>query len=123
MNSSLYKSNIVEHYKNPCNISNISVITHSCEVKNTICGDEIELYLNIVDGVVKEIQHVTRGCAICVASMSMLSEYVIGKSLGELQKLENVVVLDMLGMQEGSGREKCAVLGVEGVRNVLENKL
>jgi len=118
MNSFLYKSNIIEHYKAQHNISTISVITHKSEVKNTSCGDEIELFVNIVDDVVIEIQHVTRGCAICMASMSMLSEYILGKKLEELKNLDNTVVLEMLGMKEGSGREKCAVLSVEGVRKL-----
>jgi nitrogen fixation protein NifU and related proteins len=119
MNASLYKSNIIEHYKNPRNISKISEVTHTSSVKNTTCGDEIELSLNVSEGVVKELQHVTRGCAICLASMSMLSEKLIEKNVDELKELDNSVVLDMLGMKESSGRIKCAALGVEAVKLII----
>lgn len=113
----LYKSNIIEHYKNPRNTKRLDNSTHHTEVSNTTCGDEIELWLDVQDGIVKEVAHDTRGCAICVASMSMLSQWLKGKDLAKLDDMEDFV-LEQLQMEKGSGRIKCAMLSVEGVKSL-----
>lgn len=116
----LYKSNIIEHYKNPRNTKRLDNSTHHTEVSNTTCGDEIELWLDVQDGIVKEVAHETRGCAICVASMSMLSQWLKGRDLAKLDDMDmEGFVLEQLQMEKGSGRIKCAMLSVEGVKRSL----
>ena len=59
------------------------------------------------------------GCAICVAGMSMLTEKVIGKTVQEVDEMENTVPLKMLGMEERSPRLKCAVLGLDAMKRAI----
>lgn len=117
--SQLLKGNIIDHYKSPKNSGALEDFTHSCEVINATCGDEISLWLNVQDGVVTEVGHESRGCAISVAAISMLSEEIMGKSLEELKALRKVQILKMVGLDATSGRVKCALLSCEALQKAI----
>ncbi|GAB4157266.1 MAG: SUF system NifU family Fe-S cluster assembly protein [Candidatus Dojkabacteria bacterium] len=114
MNTELFKENIIDHYKNPRNFGAVDNPTHKSEVSNVTCGDEIQLTLRVVDGKIVEIKHITRGCAICTASMSMFSEKVKGMELKKALEISSDEVLEALGINKDSGRIKCALLAHEG---------
>jgi nitrogen fixation NifU-like protein len=119
MSNSLYKQNIIDHYKNPKNFGELESCDFHSEVKNSSCGDEIELYLVMDGDVVEEIKFTGRGCAISIATMSMMSEIVKGKSISELKEMEKGDILDLVGMNESSGRVKCALIGYEALNKAL----
>ena len=75
----LYKEIILEHYKRPKNRGELKPHTHRQEGLNPSCGDELELFLNVEDGVVTGVSFVGEGCAISQASASMMTEAIKGK--------------------------------------------
>ena len=116
----IYKENILDHYKHPKNYGKLdnSVITHH-EV-NHLCGDRVELYLNIKDEKISEIKFTGKGCAISMASASMLTEFVKNKEVQEIKELNPEVVFNLLGIDVGIVRQKCALLPLKALHKGLE---
>lgn len=79
----LYKEAILEHYKRPRNRGALPDATHRHEGLNPSCGDELELYVKVEDGVVRQVRFEGQGCAISQASASMMSERITGESVAE----------------------------------------
>lgn len=124
MNSTLYKENIINHYKNPKNFKKKDFVknyTNNASLENVTCGDEMEVFLELKDGKVKEVFFDARGCAISIAAMSMLSEKVKGKKVEEVLEIEDSFVLKMLGLEKGTPRIKCALLGLETLKKALSS--
>ncbi|CAN5792569.1 SUF system NifU family Fe-S cluster assembly protein [soil metagenome] len=95
----LYKEIILEHYKRPRNRGELDGATVSRAGVNPSCGDELELFLNVSDGVVTDIKFIGEGCAISQASTSMMTEAVKGKSVTEALALSQ----DFKAMLHGDG--------------------
>src|SRR4051794_23651135 len=106
----LYKQVILEHYQHPHNHGTVADATNSYEDSNPLCGDRIRMEMRIQDGVIADVKFTGKGCAISQASASMLTDEIIGKTLGELQAIDKQAVLDMLGIPLGPSRVKCALL-------------
>lgn len=117
---SLYKENILDHFKNPRNYGKLSDFSHSAQLNNSSCGDELSLNLKIEDGIIKEIGFEGRGCAISLASMSILSEMLKGKALNEVKGISKEELLREVGMEETSPRIKCVLLSLETFRKSVE---
>jgi len=110
--SDLYRQQILAHYKNPRNYGEIEDATFSHVGENPNCGDTIQMDVVLGDDE-ETIEHVSfqgEGCAISMASASMLSEELPGKSIDELQAMDRDDVIDMLGVDISPMRVKCAVL-------------
>jgi nitrogen fixation NifU-like protein len=107
----LYRELILDHYRNPHNKGKLEQPDISYEDDNPLCGDRIHLYVSLDDqGRVQDVAWEGEGCAISMASASMLSEAIKGKSLEELRNLSKEDVLEMLGIELGPVRLKCALL-------------
>lgn len=117
--ANLYKEKIIDHYKNPRNLGELSDATHKARVSNSVCGDELTVYLKEKDGKIVEVGFKGTGCAISMAGMSMLGETLKGKTLKDLESLKHGDVLELLGMDKSSPRFKCAILSVEAVKHAL----
>src|SRR6476620_3528357 len=90
MGSSLeefYREVILEHYKSPRNRGRLVDPKVATRGKNPLCGDEVEVSLDIDDGIVRDIQFQGRGCSISQASASMMTEAVKGKSIEDTRRL------------------------------------
>lgn len=83
----MYKEVILDHYKRPRNRGTLQAATVSGEGLNPSCGDELELFLAIEDGVISEAKFVGEGCAISQASASMMTEAITGKPVREVLEL------------------------------------
>lgn len=118
--SNLYKENILDHFKNPRNYGRLSKHTHSAQLSNSSCGDELTIDLEIKDGIIQNIGFEGRGCAISLASMSILSEMLKGKPLSEVKTFSKETLLDEIGMEVTSPRIKCALLSLETFRKSVE---
>lgn len=81
MLENLYKDLILEHYKRPRNHGPVEPHTHEEEGFNPVCGDELTLYLDVQDGVVRDLGFVGEGCAISQAAASMMTEAVKGETV------------------------------------------
>ena len=83
----LYREIILDHYRTPRNRGEFVLPAVRAEGHNPLCGDEIQVYLDVTDGVVSDIKVAGQGCSISQSSASMMSQAVKGKSLGEVRSL------------------------------------
>ncbi len=109
----VYKEEILDHFKNPRNFGEVDRMDKQVKVRNSHCGDVIEMGVKIKKDQVEEIRFEGEGCAISLASASMLTEMIKGKSLRELKSLDEKKVIKRLGIPISSARLKCARLGFE----------
>jgi nitrogen fixation NifU-like protein len=112
----LYREAILDHYKHPRHKGHLQQPDVSHFDHNPFCGDEITLELKIEDGVVIDAAFDGRGCAISQASASMMTEEIIGKSLEELKGWTKDDILDLLGIEIGPVRLKCALLPLKALK-------
>lgn len=111
---SLYQEVILDHYRNPRNKGRLDPADISYEDDNPLCGDRIRLDLRLdEDGRVAEVAWDGHGCAISMASASMLSQEIQGKTLEDLRQLSKDDILEMLGIELGRVRLKCALLSLK----------
>ncbi|MFQ5708322.1 MAG: Fe-S cluster assembly sulfur transfer protein SufU [bacterium] len=82
----LYQEVILDHNKNPKNFRKLPHATHSSEGYNPLCGDRLQLYLEIEDGVIKDIGFEGSGCAISKASASMMTTILKGKTVAQARE-------------------------------------
>ncbi len=113
MSSDIYKDIILDYYRNPRNFGELPNPDVRAKDSNPLCGDIIEMQLKINDGKVEDIRFQGKGCAISQASASMLTEAVKGKSLDDVKALGKPDVLELLGIDPGPTRIKCALLGLK----------
>jgi nitrogen fixation NifU-like protein len=107
----LYREVIIEHYKNPGYRGSLDPHDISFEDENPLCGDQIKIDLRVDEnGKVTEAAFDGHGCAISQASADLLLESIIGKSTEDIKKLTKSDILEMLGIELGPVRLKCALL-------------
>jgi nitrogen fixation NifU-like protein len=105
---------IIDHYKNPQYRGKLEPHDISFEDDNPLCGDHIRIDLRIdEDGRVNEARFDGHGCAISQASADLLTESIIGKPLEEIKSLNKQDILDLLGIDLGPVRLKCALLSLK----------
>jgi len=113
----LYREIIIERYKNPAYRGELDPHDISFEDENPLCGDHIRIDLRVdSDGKVNEAAFSGHGCAISQASADLLLEYVIGKSVEEIKQMKKDVLLDLLGIELGPVRLKCALLPLKIIK-------
>lgn len=140
--TNLYREVILDHYRNPRNRGSLSEPDAHGEGHNPLCGDEIAIDLQVTDGVVSAVGITGQGCSISQASASMMSEAIIGKTLGQIKEVSETfnslmtsdeVTIDperpgsvlgdlesLQGVREFPVRIKCAVLGWHTMLEALE---
>jgi nitrogen fixation NifU-like protein len=110
----LYREQIIDRYKNPRMKGSLDPHDYAYEDDNPLCGDEIRVELRVNDeDVVTEAAFSGQGCAISQASADLLLESVVGKRLEEVKALSKEDVLDLLGIELGPVRLKCALLSLK----------
>jgi nitrogen fixation NifU-like protein len=110
----MYREVILDHYKNPRFKGELDPADISYQDDNPLCGDMIRIDLRIDDNNrVVECAFSGQGCAISQASASMLMEDIQGKSLEEIKEYSRDDILDMLGIELGPVRLKCAMLSLK----------
>ncbi len=126
-----YRELIVEHYKNPAYKGTLDPNDFTYEDENPLCGDHIRVDLRVDDNnVITEAVFSGHGCAISQASADLLMETIIGKPFDEVKNMTKETVLDLLGIELGPVRLKCALLslkvlkaGLYGIGNIEEELL
>ena len=124
----LYREQIIDRYKNPRKRGTLDPHDFSYEDDNPLCGDRIRIDVRVDgDAKVSEAAFSGTGCAISQASADLLSEAIVGKTLAEVKALSKQDILDLLGIELGPVRLKCALLslkvlkaGVYGIESVEE---
>ncbi len=115
----LYREEILDHYKHPHHFGALEEPDLCFHDANPFCGDEITLELKVEDGKVVDVGFTGHGCAISRASASMMSDDFIGKSLDELRGWQKEQVLDLLGIEVGPVRMKCALLPYKALKGAV----
>ena len=110
MTPDLYRENILDHYGNPRNEGTLEDPDISHERDNPVCGDVVRIDVQLRDGRVTEARFEGQGCVISIASASMFTEEIQGKTIAELKAMDDQDIFDMLGVDLGSSRVNCAVL-------------
>lgn len=118
----IYKELILEEYKHPRNKEVLETYTHTCHVKNPSCGDEITIYLNVVNGTLQAVGFDGHGCAISQASASLFTEEIKGKPVADIERMDETIVTELLGFTPNPMRMKCAVLVQRAVSGALEEQ-
>jgi nitrogen fixation NifU-like protein len=112
----LYRQEILDHYYHPRNsgkIGHADLVGHEV---NPLCGDEVTLYLKFEGDRIADVKFEGSGCAISQAAASLLTEYLTGKSKGEIAKLDLDSMLSLLKVQVGPGRINCALLPLQAIK-------
>ncbi len=110
----LYRELIIDRYKNPLYRGELDPHDISFADDNPLCGDHIRIDLRVDEQErVTEAAFSGRGCAISQASADLLVESIVGKSLDEVRQLTKQDLLDMLGLELGPVRLKCALLSLK----------
>ena len=124
----IYREIILDYYRNPRNYGKIENPDISKRDSNPLCGDELEMHINIKDNKVSDVKFTGKGCAISQASASMLTELIMGKDFDYVKKLTKEDILENLGLPDlGPARIKCALLSLKvlkyGIYSYLSEKL
>jgi nitrogen fixation NifU-like protein len=112
----LYRDNILDHAKHPRCQGTIENPDATYEDANPLCGDRLRMDFRIRDGRLEQVRFSGTGCSISQASASMLCEAVEGRSLEEIKRLGREDVLEMLGLDLGPVRLKCAMLALKTLK-------
>ena len=116
---SIYRETILDHTKNPRNFGSLDPADFTAEDTNPLCGDQIRMDLRVEGGVVADVKFSGRGCAVSMASASILTELVMGQPLADVRALTRDDLLEEIGIPVSPARLKCALLGL----NVLNLSL
>ena len=110
----LYRQVLIDRYKNPLFRGSLDPHDIAYEDDNPLCGDHIRIELRVnEEDIVTEAVFDGKGCSISQASADLLVESIIGKSLEEVRKITKEDVLDLLGLELGPVRLKCALLSLK----------
>jgi len=117
----IYRENIMEHYKNPRNHGRLENADITFTGENPLCGDKLVYTLKIDNKILTDIMFEGTGCAISQAASSMLTEKIKNLSVEEIKAFERPDILDMLKISIGPVRTKCAILGLVTVKCALDS--
>jgi nitrogen fixation NifU-like protein len=116
----IYHEMIVDYSRNPLNYGEIENHDVTFHDSNPLCGDSIDIDMKIDDNKVTDIKFHGKGCAICMACTSVLTDIAKGKSLDDVRKIEKHDVLGELGLDHLQAvRIKCALLSLKVLKSAL----
>lgn len=116
----MYREEILEHYKHPHNFGELTKPTVSVREANASCGDLIELQLLIRDRRIVDVRFQGVGCALSIASASLLTDHLKDTGVAEASKFNEQSMLDMFGIEVSSMRRKCVALPLRALKLALE---
>lgn len=116
----MYSEKVMDHFTNPRNVGELDNANGISQVGNVQCGDIMKIFLRVDDGIISDIRFKTFGCGAAIATSSIATEMVKGKSLEDALTLSNRAVVEAL---DGLPPEKihCSVLAEEAIRAAIAN--
>ena len=118
MTADLYSKKVMEHFAHPHNVGKIEDASATGEAGNPICGDMMRFDIKVEDGLITEAKFQTFGCAAAIASSSVLTDMIKGKTLDEAFALTRKnVVTELDGLP--SIKIHCSILGIDAVRQAI----
>ena len=116
----MYTDKVMEHFSNPRNVGEIENADGVGTVGNPACGDIMKIFIKVENDVIVDIKFKTFGCGAAIASSSVATELIKGKTIDEALKITNKMVVEALG---GLPKEKlhCSVLAEEALKSAIED--
>ncbi len=116
----MYNEKVMDHFQNPRNVGEMDNPSGVGEVGNMKCGDIMKIYIQVKDDVIEDIKFLTFGCGAAIASSSVLTELVKGKTLEEAEAITNKHVADELdGLPEA--KLHCSNLAADALQNAIKD--
>ena len=116
----MYREQIIELYKNPLNYGKLENPTHSQKEYNPLCGDEIEISIIYENNKIKDIKFTGEGCAISMASASLITEEIKGMNFNKINSLGSKEIINLLKIPISPTRIKCALLPLEAIKKAIK---
>ena len=117
-----YSEKVMEHFMNPRNVGEIPDADGIGNVGNPVCGDIMRMYIKVKDGVITDVKFKTFGCGAAIATSSMATELIKGKTIEEALSLTNKAVAEALGGLPAI-KMHCSVLAEEAVQAAIDDYL
>ena len=119
----VYREEILEHWRSPQNFGKMDEADVTVNQINPLCGDEVTFYFKIKGGKIEMVSFTGQGCAISIASASILSEVIKGKSIRQLARITGKDILKLIGGPSASlgfppARLKCVFLPLEAIKKL-----
>jgi nitrogen fixation NifU-like protein len=116
----MYTEKVMDHFQNPRNVGEISAADGIGEVGNAVCGDIMKIFLKVKDGRIEDIKFKTFGCGAAIATSSMVTEIVKGKTIEEALRVTNQAVAEAL---DGLPPHKmhCSNLAADALHKAIED--
>ena len=116
----MYSDLVMDHFSNPRNVGTIADADGVGTVGNPVCGDLMKIFIKVKDDTIEDIKFQTFGCGAAIATSSMVTEMVKGKTLEEAQAVSNKAVAEALG---GLPTQKmhCSNLAADGVHEAIKD--
>lgn len=116
----LYSDKVMDHFANPRNVGEIEDADGIGEVGNAKCGDIMKMYIKVNNGIITDVKFKTFGCGAAVATSSIATEMIKGKSIDDALKVTNKAVVEAL---EGLPPQKlhCSVLAEQAMKSALSD--
>lgn len=121
----MYAEELIYNYEHPQNKRAMAKADAEMHEENISCGDKITVYLKIKDGKVDDVSFSGDGCVISMGTASLLTEYLKGKSLAELEAMDKEKLLSLINIDPGPVRMHCATLSLRAIKKAAfkyENK-
>ena len=117
---SMYSEKVMDHFRNPRNVGEIEDADGVGEIGNASCGDIMKIYIKVEEDVIKDVKFQTFGCGSAIATSSMVTEMVMGKTLEEAESVTNKAVAEAL---DGLPPTKmhCSNLAADALHDAIKN--
>lgn len=116
----MYTEKVMDHFTNPRNVGEISDADGIGEVGNAKCGDIMRIYLKVEDNIITDVKFKTFGCGAAIATSSMVTEMVKGKTLEEALEISNQAVAEALGGLPPV-KMHCSNLAADALHEAIKN--
>jgi len=117
-----YSERVMEHFRNPKNVGEMENPDGTGHVGNSVCGDIMELYIKVEDNIIVDAKFKTFGCGAAIATSSMVTELVKGKTVDEALKVSNRAVAEALGGLPPI-KMHCSVLAEQALKSAIDDYL
>ena len=117
----MYNETVLDHFNNPRNVGELEKTASAVgEVSSSVCGDTTFIYLDVQDGIIKDVKFRTFGCAAAIASSSMLTTMAVGKTLEEAKAISTEDLVNALGGLP-EAKVHCSVLAADALKKAIES--